>query len=116
MSRFPGPGDLPGDNTNPNSPDFDNEQAERDDEAATAALDLIRNHPAILRETWLDDDELAAAGAALAPETPEGDIEFVRIWRGARDRYIEELIETEMLEHGHADRRRAAENLARIYA
>jgi len=42
-SHMKGPGDLPGDNTNPNSPDYSEPAFDRHDAAAAVAADLWRD-------------------------------------------------------------------------
>ena len=73
------------------------EARERDEQLAEFYKDDLRKLPAILEEVALSDEENAAAAAALAG----GDAhEFIRIWREARDRYVDELVETRADETG----------------
>ena len=79
-------------------------------EKSRAALARL---PGLLVEVSLSDEQLAAAAAAL----DSGDaIEFARIWREARDTYVDELIEGRIEDQPWLDETAAADQLRGIYS
>ena len=113
FNRFPGMGDLSGDSSNPNSPDYDNEAADHRQEMADSTIATLRELPKLLGEVALDEAQARRAALALS----KGDaIEFTRIFTEARDTYADELIEQTRNEHPWMGECEAAERLCVVYA
>lgn len=89
-ARMPGTGDLPGDSSNPNSPDYDHESDERDDERAEFYRDEICKMPGVIAECCLADEVWLPAAIALTAGDYAG---FANMWREAVRRDIDERID-----------------------
>ena len=85
---------------------------ERDEELAEAYKGDLRKLPRLLEEVALSDEKMALAAAALANDDA---IEFARIWREARDQYVDELVEGKAEEVG-LGMAEAAQRLCKVFA
>ena len=85
---------------------------ERDEQLAEVYKEDLRKLPGLLEEVTLSDEENAAAAAALAGDDAP---EFARIWREARDRYVDELVENRADETG-AGLAETAQRLCKVYS
>ena len=88
------------------------EARESDEELANSYKDDLRKLPRLLEEVVLSDEDNARAAAALAGDDA---IEFARIWREARDWYVDEIVEAKAEEVG-LGLAEAAERMLRVFS
>ena len=88
------------------------EAHERDEELADQYKDDLRKLPRLLEEVVLSDEDNARAAAALAGDDA---IEFARIWREARDWYVDDIVEAKAEEVG-LGLAEAAERMLRVFS
>lgn len=106
--NMPGFGDLPGDSSNPNSPDY---REPAGDDRTAAVIERLCNLPTILGEVALDEEQSVKASAALK----DGDLlELARIWIEARDQHVERLIEVRQNADWHLSEYEAAKQLLAV--
>lgn len=84
----------------------------RDQELADMLKSDLRKLPTLLAEVVLNDEEQRAATAAMYNDDA---IEFARVWKAARDRFIDELVNQRADESG-IDQAEAVRRLCRVYA